>query len=196
MRLDENEESLVQAHWLISNNAEGGQVYLLNAEPGRYAAIGCYYRQFDDGKTYTAQPDGSFAWEDGPDKTTEVWGVFSGDFARRTIVTVEPHTFAFMGEYEVDFARNLDRNDDEQSHFAKLIAPEGETGFWEIFGGATDIKAIYGAKVDAERRDPETETKFLTQALHHFSNSEWPGVIQRRLDALTPSASRVVASAP
>jgi hypothetical protein len=91
-------ESLIQ-----SNNLEGGYVYLLNAEPGRYAAVACYLEKETEQGTY------------------EYWTFFPEEMIKLTEVLVAPGTIAFMGEYVVDKSWGFKDLDNAQLQYFQLI---------------------------------------------------------------------------
>jgi hypothetical protein len=86
---------------VMSNHRWGDYAYLLNASPGRYAAIGqVYYHEY--GESYVYYPE------------TMIHG---------TIVTVEPSGVAFMGEFELSGSLHLDEADDTQMYYFSLFRP-------------------------------------------------------------------------
>ena len=99
IKVDKEEDLYTQEDIIQSNYANGGQVYLLNAEPGRYAAVASFYLRV--GNKWTT--------------------IFPKELIKLTEVTVAPGTIAFMGDYVVDSDTGTENYDDAQSHYSRLV---------------------------------------------------------------------------
>jgi hypothetical protein len=179
-------ESLIQ-----SNNLEGGYVYLLNAEPGRYAAVACYLEKETEQGTY------------------EYWTFFPEEMIKLTEVLVAPGTIAFMGEYVVDKSWGFKDLDNAQLQYFQLIAPHAmpaletypqteksgehtEVGFltkvlehirasaWKM---ATH-ESYFKGSLHKNKCDKQAEIQFLTNALKHFEGADWINIIEKRIEDL------------
>lgn len=171
VRVDQEEDVYAARQFSLSNYAEGGQVYLLNVKPGRYAAVASFRAQ----ERTPYQGPGEF--------TT----VFPKQLIKLTEVTLAPGTIVFMGEYMVNTSTSFDGADDAQRHYFHLIAPGARPGVGAgvlsaMFSG--EVKAYYKGSLREEKRDPEAESRFLSNALNHFKGTEWLGMVQKRLQDL------------
>ena len=107
-----DQDALIQ-----SNYTDGGYVYLLNAEPGLYAAVAVSY--------CIDIPEPLISGYDDP---CDYWFVdfFSEALIRKTLVTVSPSSLAFMGELKLDRlnpfekARGMEGASPVQSHYYQL----------------------------------------------------------------------------
>lgn len=144
-------ESVIQ-----SNYAKGSHVYLLNAKPGKYVAVGCLFSMAGGG-------GGSV--------------VFSqGDIAR-TEVEVVPGRLAFMGDIESSSSTKVESGDPAQSHYIRLISPEGSKhGFMaRAFTG----NYLYTGAFKVIERGADAASAFWAEAgQQHFKNEPaWTSVM-------------------
>jgi hypothetical protein len=105
LRLKADGQNRQQDLPIASNYNRSGYLYVVNASPGRYVAIGALLycaqtRNLSPRMTYLYFPESMI------DETT---------------VTVEPSGVAFMGEFEVSGSLQFDDADDMQKHYAKRI---------------------------------------------------------------------------
>jgi hypothetical protein len=168
IKVDREEDLYAQGSFIRSSYAEGGQVYLLNVKPGRYAAVACYKKKRVG-------------------MVTEYTTFFPKELIKFSEVTVAPATIAFMGEYVVDQSVGLEGADDAQVHYARLISPGAFTGtekmvLLPVLTGHGDY--YYKGSLHEEKRDKQVEIKFLTNALEDFKGTEWTNIIQKRLGEL------------
>lgn len=168
IKVDKEEDLYTQGNFIRSDYSKGGQVYLLNAEPGRYAAVGCYMK------------GGGIKW-------VEYTTFFPEELIKLTEVAVAPGTIAFMGEYVVDQSVGLKDADDCQLHYLQLIAPGAltgpiESGVLAAILGHGDY--YYKGSIHEEHCDREAEIRFLTTALEHFKDTGWVNIVERRLEEL------------
>jgi hypothetical protein len=104
VRSGDGDDLMSQSVYLRSNHSDGSRVYLLNAKPGRYAAIACISRN-------TA--------------------IFPTRMIRLTEVTVVPGEFAFMGDFLIETSSTWSHAsdnevDDAQLHYRKVVAQNSE----------------------------------------------------------------------
>jgi hypothetical protein len=99
VRLNEKEDILKQDRVILSSDSNSGYIYLLNAQPGRYAIVAVNYR----GDTYVL-----------PKRLIE-----------QSVTTVAPGTVGYLGEYEVEisYLRADDWDDDVEQYYLKLLGP-------------------------------------------------------------------------
>lgn len=119
IRLDEEKEPpnpFLRTTLHRSNYTHGNQVYLLNATPGRYAAVVVFFEK-------TLPPPlsapGAPPVASGPPK--EFWTYLSEDVIRRTEVTVPPGAIRYMGDYVIDQAVGMKNADDVQDHYHRFV---------------------------------------------------------------------------
>ncbi len=102
IRLDDEKgtpDSFLRTTLYRSNYTHGNQVYLLNAAPGRYAAVVVFFE-----KTPQPPPPASGAFPVASGRPQEFWTYLSEDVIRRTEVTVPPGTIRYMGDFVIDQA--------------------------------------------------------------------------------------------
>ncbi|UCD84511.1 MAG: hypothetical protein JSU92_14790 [Deltaproteobacteria bacterium] len=164
IKLDEKSDSYTCDHVIQSNFAKAGQIYLLNAEPGRYAVVASCQKQ-----TPIAQPSHTY--------TT----FFPKELIKLTEVTVVPEEISFMGKYIVKHYVGLKNADDAQLHYARLITPNVKSG---MLSRAFSGKTICRGTLLKENRDKQAEIKFLNKALKHLKGTNWVDSIQKQLRLL------------
>jgi hypothetical protein len=126
-----------QGDLLISNHRADGYAYLINASPGRYAAIGA-------GVHSTGQHTfgGSTVYSGG----TSYW-YFPASMIDETIVTVEPSEVAFMGEFEISGDLGFDDADDTQKHYARFLDEDADqvrfNRWWHFHKSSLEFIAEY-----------------------------------------------------
>jgi len=127
-----------------SNYASGNNLYLLNAEPGLYAAVAASYT--DQLSAYS-----SF---------TRVL-YFPEDLIKKTIVEVKPGGVAYMGTYEVKIPMlaGFGSADRAQSHYRSQM----ETG------SAQPLPATERSSA----RTPASEEEFFRKAKEDLAGSDW-----------------------
>ena len=131
---------------LRSNHVSAGTAYLLDAEPGRYVAVGCIEKR------------------DGRDVTT----TFPEGLVAATERRVEAGGFAFLGSHEVDQEARPKEGDAGHAHYAPLIEPD-----WRRSDIATRLFArsryLYGSRHRALSGAPDAEAR----ARKHLAESGW-----------------------
>ncbi len=177
IKVDKEEDLYNQQNLIPSNYVEGGQVYLLNAEPGRYAAVVVITTPSGGGGGI---PSGGGVGVGVRIKKT--YRTFlSEEIIKLTEVTVAPESMVFMGEYVVDTSVGLKDADDAQLHYKELLAPGVKTGIVRMaFSGPV----YWTGRLHKENRDEQAEMKFLTNALEQFKGSDWINIIQKRIEEL------------
>jgi len=153
VRLDN--QSLLGQEILRSNFRIADRMYLLNAAPGTYVAIG---------NVLNAQT--------GP--TAKITTYFARDLVEKTRITVAPGEFAFMGALVFEGSRAWSAGDDVQTHYRKHLAPDAVAG-----GVANSIMQHFSVVVAAWEKlshftkDDQSRTAFLLQAREDLAGSEW-----------------------
>ncbi len=154
VRVDGERGLFAQDQFILSNYSADGWVYLLDAPPGRYAAVA------------------SVSSKQGRDDVI----VFSKQLIEATVVTVSPGAMAFMGEYLVDTSYSVERADTAQRHYLKVIRPSAIIGFTATL--PTNVMFYRGSALEA-KRDQETEMRFLSTAAGRLRGTEWNGLLDR-----------------
>ncbi|UCH10715.1 MAG: hypothetical protein JSU61_02155 [Fidelibacterota bacterium] len=184
VRMDDISEPFTQESIIKSNYYRDGQAYLVNAEPGHYAAVAS--------RSYSRSTYPLSKYQPGKTNTT----LFPKELIKEMDIMVAPGSVVFMGSYIINQSPGLRRADEAQLHYAKLVAPIDQ--FFARAGalGAYPYKVLtaiflwqgrccYKGKSRQVQKTKFAETRFLTVALRHFDGTEWVDVIQERLDELT-----------
>jgi hypothetical protein len=154
VRVDGEKGLLAQEHVILSNYFADGWVYLLDATPGRYAAVA------------------SVSSKQGRDDVI----VFSQQLIEATVVTVSPGRMAFMGEHLVKPSYGVRDGDVAQRHYLKVIGPSARLGFTSTL--TTGVIFYRGSALE-DKRDRATEKRFLSTAADHLQGTEWNGLLDR-----------------
>ena len=154
-RLEGNDTSqYISTQLITSNYKKDGYIYLLNAPPGRYAAVATFrlYQDFLDGSV------------------SRHYTYFSRDLVKATEVTVEPGRIVFMGEFIVDTSSFKDA-DDVQSHYDRLISPdlEGRSVSWQVRMGVLH----YTGTLHEVNQDEEARERFLATTRENLGEVGW-----------------------
>ena len=217
VRLDDEKaepDSLLQTTLYQSNYTHDNQVYLLNASPGRYAAVVALFE-----RTPPPPPPapGAISVTSVPQKKVTYWTYFSEDVIRQTEVTASPGAIRYMGDFIIDTAaagmKNADEVQDYYHRFViysldKMIADiqkgmgkglEGTIGtslYYHVMDPAslstTNLMArlllfdevSYRGSANTVDRSPQAEAAFLKKASEHFQTTGWMPSIHKRLDEL------------
>jgi hypothetical protein len=155
---------------IVSNYDKAGNVYLLNAEPGRYVAIGAEF------------PD--------PALTSRTVVVFSASDIPRTEIEVRAKSVAFMGEIESEGSFKKRELDPVQTNSLNIILGHSKTlGADRVlnpnFAHPGVIKSI--------ERGEAADSRFWNSArLNHFKNeAAWQSLINAR-PILPPEGAKVI----
>lgn len=177
IKIDEEGGLYNQERFIRSNYLKDGQIYFLNVEPGRYAAVACYQiKNVPKMNPYTGHMNGR--------TESEYTTFFPEDLIKLTEVIVEAGTIKFMGTYVVDQTVGFQEADNAQLHYFQLIAPGAYFGpvttvLLSMLSGHGDY--YYAGLLHEEHCDKEDEIEFLTNALEHFKKSDWIYSVQKRL---------------
>ena len=178
VRLDERAEEVVP-----SNYAGGGYIYLVNAAPGRYAAVAAANSR------QTNRSSGPVAL--GPVTLSTSSTTISQDttylpteLIEKTAVTVGPGIAAFMGDLVVDRS-GLQGADESQLHYLRLVTPddEGRDSLMATFVGMDRSYKGTGHKLD---QSAEARQKFLKRSRKLMADTGWASVLQNPVGAAPP----------
>jgi hypothetical protein len=139
-----------------SNFARGGRVYLLNAPRGEYVAVGARY-------TATSQ-DPSTGFYNSPTHTV----FFSHVMIEATRTIAAPGELAFMGAW-LARQHSLDRAEQAQRHYAKLIKPGVFDRNWidRLF------PVNHASHPEKEDRSDTARASFFGAARGDFGKTPW-----------------------
>ena len=119
IRLNEEKgapDSFLQTTLYRSNYTHGNQVYLLNATPGRYAAVVVFFE-----RTKQSPPPVPGTPRVVPDPPWELWTYLSEDVIRQTEVTVPPGAIRYMGDFVIDNAVGMKNADEAQEYYHRFV---------------------------------------------------------------------------
>ncbi len=144
----------------------GYYAYLVNAEPGTYAAIG-------SAKFETYKPGYNPMGVTKEDEHGYI-SFFDSDIVRQSKIDVGPGQIAFMGSFAVDAQiksvyRNIEKNGDlVQQHYYMQLKPFLEGTYY------------CGAMKKTERSN-KTMREYLTKSKDYFRGSEWLKIINKAI---------------
>lgn len=175
-------------HLLQSNYADDGQIYLLNAEPGRYAVVAVFHATDAPAAAPSETSGGGVSVTIDLNDPGELkfFTFLSKDVIQLTEVTVAPGVIVFMGDYVIDQSWSLKDADDTQSYYFNLIVPDAKTGFLsKAFSGKDYSKG----SLHKRQRDSQAEMNFLIEALQDLEETGWSNLIHRRMEELKTVSS-------
>lgn len=179
IRVD-NKNGLFQSHVFPSNYANNGRLYLLNVEPGEYAAVTSYkhqnlgYHHASSAPVYSGSHTSvSISATTGGPQDYSTY--FPKDLVEATRVKVGPGEFAFMGSFVVDQSVGLEEADKVQWHYANLLAPNTKVGAWnQLF--SNDYH--YRGSIKESHCDDEARNQFLVHAREDLIEGGWNTIIK------------------
>ncbi|MFC1479784.1 hypothetical protein ACFL6F_04220 [Planctomycetota bacterium] len=183
VKLDKGADMFKQTKIIRSNQTVGDDMYLLNAEPGTYVAIGLQAVQERDKK----EEEKKHAYDNTKMRFfKEVF--FPKKLIKMTKVTVKPDSAAYMGMYMVSEPKFTERSkilDDAQKHYYKVVAPMvyKVPGYKVMDDMGMDYR-VFGAVLSVFRKDTKYEIKFLKRGMRTFKKSQWVPIFQKKLQEL------------
>ncbi len=144
----ENDSDIAQSQVIRSNFARRGRLYLLNAPPGKYAAVASFRS----------------------DQYAGYLTVFSKELIDSTRVEVVPGTLAFMGSYFLGESVRMGSAEPIQKHYAELLAP-GMSG--NVVKQFLVGYRPYRGTMRKGRRDDSAQAEFLAESREDFARSGW-----------------------
>ncbi len=163
---------LTQNQVIPSNFAKDGRIYLLNAKPGKYAAVAAFRSQAGSPFAPAPQPGVSVSVSVGKTGYTTY---FSKELIEATKIDVGRGEFAFMGSYVVKQSVGLIDAEPVQNHYAELLAPgSSKSGFGHLLSGDYH----YRGAVNEAKRDSDARAEFLRKAKEDLAESGWGQIIK------------------
>jgi hypothetical protein len=171
VRID-GEGDIMQNQVIPSNYAKDGRIYLLNAKPGKYAAVAAFRSQAGSPFAPAPQPGVSVSVSVGKTGYTTY---FSKELIEATKVDVGRSEVAFMGNYVVKQSVGLKDAEPIQNHYAELLAPgSSKSGFGHLLSGDYH----YRGTVNEAKRDSDARTDFLRKAKDDLAEGGWGQIIK------------------
>jgi hypothetical protein len=161
VRIEKDSDRFAAASLIRSNFIKGGHIYLLNAEPGRYAIVGCEFvlgTAGDIGRAAFSQAD-----------------------ILRTEVEVAPGGVVYMGAIEAESSEKTQNADSAQRHYLSAIGSAAPHR--RAIAGIFDYTAVITRLVN----DQPAAKAFWNRAIaKHFKREQaWANGIAAR--SLTPA---------
>jgi hypothetical protein len=184
VKLEDGADLFAQKKIIQSNLTVGEDMYLINAEPGTYAAVGMEAVQEREKK----EDEKKHPYDN---ETMKFYKqvFFPKKMIELTKVTVGPDSAAFMGMYMVSEPKFTERGrilDNAQKHFYKVVAPQvyKAPGYKVLEDMGKDYR-VFGAVLSVVRNNTDYEKKFLKRAMRTLKKSRWVPVLQKKLDSLS-----------
>lgn len=169
VRMDENGQ-LSEDQVIPSNYATGGYVFLMNAEPGTYAAVAAS-KEVSSALNSAAPTKPGLSVGVQFFIVTDALTYLPDAVVSRTIVRVEPGTTAFMGDFLLDQSTGLEGADEIQRHYFNVLQPgqEGNSALTQFFSGAVG----YRGQLKQENRGAEALNRFMKRAGSRVDEAGW-----------------------
>lgn len=177
IRLSDNEDLKTQKELFHSNFQRDGQVYLLNAKPGRYVVVAASDTIINPGITRGLDP------LRGLDEYRVFTTYFDEALVKKTEFVVQANQFVVAGNYVVTMKNAVYFGDKIQRHFYTVI----NSTITDPYGAPIfdhDNSETSRATLLQDRGGKEWEMQFLASARRHLAASEWTKLVQDRIDAL------------
>jgi len=154
VKLDEKDENNLGNKIIPSNYARGDYVYLINARPGKYAAVASFFTQTDN--SYNSFYDAAII--------------------KSTVIDVGPNQIVFAGKLSIEnkmknLYQNIEQNGDKaQLHYYNLLKSF-------MYG------TFYCGAYSAFERTRDLENDFFIKTKIYFKESEWVPLIEKCLES-------------
>jgi hypothetical protein len=178
--VQDTEDLLVQDTLIPSNYASGGYLYLLNAPPGRYSAVVASYTAQSAPMGSTASLGGGFSVSTSVSYSAGIMTYFPSDAIEKTLVTVEPSSVAFMGEFVLDRALSMNDADEAQMYYYRQVAPGAEDRNFLLRG------PHFKGSLHAWDRDEDARREFLAHTEGRLAESGWASIFQAPVASAPP----------
>jgi hypothetical protein len=155
VKLGDTDTGLMGAKIIPSNYSRGDYAYLVNAEPGKYAAVASFFQQSDN--TYNS--------------------FFDLNSIQSTVTVVGTGQITYMGDITVDnhlknIYNNIEQNGDKaQLHYYSLLKSF-------IYG------TYYCGSLNKAERSKQLEKQYLIKSKDYFKDSDWLKIINSGIELL------------
>lgn len=182
VRVVDDADRLAGDSLIPSNYVKGHGVYLLNAKPGRYVAIGCKVDGGPAGGSGFVGPAGEGAV------------VFSQADILHTEVEVAPGAAVFVGDIVTGSSTKTHEADAAQAHYLHMISPKGADQ--SFMARAFSAHYVYTGTFKSLERGEAAENEFWGEAVaEHFKNEPvWANRIAHRSASLLAVAPRTAST--
>ena len=149
VRVTEDTDRFGAESLINSNYTKGHNVYLLNAKPGRYIAVGCEFTMAGSAERGST--------------------VFSKAAILQTEVEVTPGSIVFMGDIDAQSSTKTKEADEAEVHYLRMIDPTAANQ--TFMARALTRHYVYTSTFTSIERSKAAETKFWNEAAEkHFKN--------------------------
>lgn len=176
----DTEDPLVKDTLIPSNYASGGYLYLLNAPPGRYSAVAASYTAQSAPMGSTANLGGGFSVSTSVSYSAGIMTYFPSDAIEKALVTVEPSSVVFMGEFVLDRALSMNDADEAQMYYYRQVAPGAEDRNFLLRG------PHFKGSLHAWDRDEDARREFLAHTEGRLAESGWASIFQAPVASAPP----------
>jgi hypothetical protein len=183
MKDGETLEDLQHETLLIpSTFVRGDYVYLVNVPPGTYAAVAAVYIEdvgpTDVPITVPVNSNLSVGYElELSDGLIKHRSYFSRDMVAKSLTTVAPGSFAFMGSFEADQGFLFGEPDEMQLHFLHVL--EGaDVDRSSFFADMQAEGRAHCLELHSVRKDSQARLAFCDQARKTFLDTGWVQAIE------------------
>ena len=169
VRMDDN-GSFAEDQVIPSNFTTDGYVFLMNAEPGTYAAIAAARTVTSPaGPTQPAREGFSTSFSLSLHVDTLTY--LPQDVVSHTVVRVEPGSAAYMGDYVLEQSTDFGDADETQIHYFGVLQPDqvGRSALGQIFTGEVG----YRGTLSEEDRGPTALGRFVKRAGSRLNSAGW-----------------------
>lgn len=155
VKLDEKDENNLGDKIIPSNYIRGDFAYLINAQPGKYAAVGSFFTQTDN--SYNT--------------------FYDATIIKNSIIEVGPNQIVFAGKFNIEnhmknLYKNIEQNGDKaQIHYFNLL----KTFMYGTF---------YCGSLNSSEKNKELERDFLLKTKVYFKDSNWIPMIDKTIEAV------------
>lgn len=161
VKLDEKDENSLGNKIIPTNYVRGDFAYLINAKPGKYAAVASFFTQTDN--SYNT--------------------FYDANVIKNTLVDVGPNQVIYAGTLKIEnhmknLYKNIEQNGDKaQLHYYNLLKSF-------MYG------TYYCGSLISAQRTKETELDFLQRTRVYFKDSDWIPLIDKSIEALEKNESK------
>ena len=179
----DSSESSNEPQMIASNYSKNGRAYLINAEPGRYAAVALLIRLKESGMSIYVGTDGVSAFTSYSDSSDAVF--FPQQIVDRSTIEVKPGEMAFMGDFTVELIPDITKGDSAQQQYSRQFFELVETK-----DPALDKVKVKKKKIKKRPKHScyrgylidyfALDMKFFLRIKSDFRNTGWNDIIQKR----------------
>lgn len=161
VRIDADDD-LAQNQVIRSNFAKAGRFYLLNAKPGKYAAVAVFKSKPDEFNVQTG------VTVPRADYTT----YFAKELIEATKVKVGAGEVGFMGSYVVNESLGLADAEPIQNHYANVLSAKRGSGHYR----SRDY--YYRGSAREVKQDDNTRKAFIKNASDDLAGGGWESILR------------------